>query len=122
MRCDLEQVEAAARAVIRTSAIAPRDDTQLRRAEGGKILRTVDDVSRERCDFFLHRREASGAGRIGPLVDLGLPLERSTIRLRWCRLLRSRHHAEAHRDESDTRCPVEEITVVMCRPGGTLHH
>jgi hypothetical protein len=54
-------VKAAARAIVRTSAIAPRHDAQLCPAETGEILRTADDVPRQCRDFFFHRREASGA-------------------------------------------------------------
>src|SRR4030095_4272168 len=71
VRGDLEQVEAAARAVLRTSAVAPRDHAELRVAEARQVLRSIDDVTRERCDFLFHRGEASGGWRVGPVCDVG---------------------------------------------------
>jgi hypothetical protein len=101
MRCDLEQMEAAARAVVRTSAVAPRDDAQLRAAERREVLRPIDDVVWERRDLLFHRREPTCAGRVGPLVDLGLSRERSRIRLRRRRLLCRREDTTQRCDERD---------------------
>ena len=96
----------------------PRHHTQLRAAEGAEVPGTVDHVARQRCDFLLHRGEGPGPGRVGPLVDLGLPLERSTVRLRRCRLLRSHErtdagggHGERHRKRK--RCADGRLVVMI---------
>jgi hypothetical protein len=128
MRGDLEQVEAAARAIVRASAVAPRYDAELRVAERREVLRPVDHVAWQRRDFLFHRRERAGAWRVWPLVQLGLSFDRATIRLwrggllRGRRLLFGRQDPDARRSERDDEGTVNDSTDVMRGHARTLPH
>jgi hypothetical protein len=134
VRGDFEQVEAAARGVIRTSTVAPRNDTKLRVAQAAEIFGAVDNVSRQRRDFFFHCGEAAGTRCVRALVDLGLPREGGGVglwrsgllrgrRLLWGRrLLCSGNDPNARRDERDGQGTANELTDVMRSHARNLPH
>src|SRR5690242_9386383 len=113
-------MEPAARAILGTPAVAPGHHSQLVAVERSKVLRTIDDVSRQRRHFFFNRWESSRAWRIRAGVDLcSLPFLRGSIqRSTGRRLLRggdSRRTERRARGQSETEpahhYPFSEISI-----------